>query len=736
MLSETSQDLSKHEEETHSLKSFHESDETKTLKYGTDERQDHSESAKSKQSQKEQFYGELERIMGSCFPKESKANEEKQFDTLKYPKTEETPEKPQEAVISPLSSAVSSPQVHKSINKISPNKANIENSAKHSEAMIASEKTPGDEIITPRDINSNNQEQLSYRTPNSKMMSDEYLDLKSQREISKETLQASYEAGRREDAFNYQFYSNPVHSNSEKVKQLMNQSDLRDDNIHIYVDQWDNETSARKYDEISSSDAYNANESIGIHTARNSPLESNKKDYKEYTSSEKYTVTEESAEKSLDEVHKEKQSFEYLQNNFKQVKKNLENSLQENLENSMSSPDYKGFVLNNSNTSQELTESALMKGREHTELQNLPPSGYNMVSPRPDQLKSPEDYDESKCVVLSNKKCKSIDDSDHAVSIIDDSEEIYKQNDQNKRVDYVTDEILSMMFFSDIHDNPIFPYRSKQVIFEAQKKYPFNKPLGINTSKSGVEGFLDDLICHIEEYYVNDVIQNLERPITVDPVSCLAQLQFYEETDIYGPSQTSEDILSGEVFYSLEQLRKNMYDGTKDDHLITNEEKNNKIHNTFIHDKMLFDSFNAALAQLSKRKEEQCPWIRDPKKLTAKKYNEQRLFRLLHKTKLQVMKCNKIFDKAGTRKVPPPSATNSNQNNMDDIFAPPPPAPTDEERNQQIREEKLSTLLSNEINDEDKNWLQYNDCATQVKLDLADMILEDLAGEIAFLLPK
>jgi DNA-nicking Smr family endonuclease len=68
-----------------------------------------------------------------------------------------------------------------------------------------------------------------------------------------------------------------------------------------------------------------------------------------------------------------------------------------------------------------------------------------------------------------------------------------------------------------------------------------------------------------------------------------------------------------------------------------------------------------------------------------------------------------------------PEILNSNQD----------PMPTQEERNNQLREEKLSNLLSQEIKQEDKEWLDYNDWSTQVKLDLADMILEDLATEMA-----
>ena len=271
----------------------------------------------------------------------------------------------------------------------------------------------------------------------------------------------------------------------------------------------------------------------------------------------------------------------------------------------------------------------------------------------------------------------------------------------------MTDEILSMMFFSDIHDQNLFPPRPKQAIKESKHKFPFNKPLGINTTQTGVVGFLDDLIEHIEEYYLEEVITNLERPIKFDPLLELAQLQFYEENSLNRQSGSFEDILPNEIFYSLEQIRKHIYDGTEEEKLITEDEKSTKIHHTFIHDKMLFDSFNTALNLLSKRKEEQCPWSSGSKNLAHKKYNHLEAMVLLSRTKELVLDWNRY--EAGTNKIPPPEESTQQQNNMDDIFAPPPPTPTEEERNQQIREVKLSNLLSKEIGEDDKIWMKYDD---------------------------
>ena len=59
---------------------------------------------------------------------------------------------------------------------------------------------------------------------------------------------------------------------------------------------------------------------------------------------------------------------------------------------------------------------------------------------------------------------------------------------------------------------------------------------------------------------------------------------------------------------------------------------------------------------------------------------------------------------------------------------------THDEKISQLREEKLSVLLAQEIQEEDKQWNHLEDCETQVKLDIADMILEELAIETANLL--
>lgn len=98
-------------------------------------------------------------------------------------------------------------------------------------------------------------------------------------------------------------------------------------------------------------------------------------------------------------------------------------------------------------------------------------------------------------------------------------------------------------------------------------------------------------------------------------------------------------------------------------------------------------------------------------------------------------KVNEWLDiSAGTRKVPPPplfDAFGSYNENMNDTIPPPNAHLSDEERLQQLREEKLSLLLSREIQEEDTKWNEFEPSEIQTKLDLADMVLETLVCEIS-----
>lgn len=55
---------------------------------------------------------------------------------------------------------------------------------------------------------------------------------------------------------------------------------------------------------------------------------------------------------------------------------------------------------------------------------------------------------------------------------------------------------------------------------------------------------------------------------------------------------------------------------------------------------------------------------------------------------------------------------------------------SEEDRNKAERQERLGLLLTKEVHQRENDWLDYEVEDTQVRFDLADMILEELADEI------
>ena len=74
---------------------------------------------------------------------------------------------------------------------------------------------------------------------------------------------------------------------------------------------------------------------------------------------------------------------------------------------------------------------------------------------------------------------------------------------------------------------------------------------------------------------------------------------------------------------------------------------------------------------------------------------------------------------------PPPPATSDYDN-------PPPSAPLvpEEDRLTAAREERLGLLMMKELEEGEQKWIDYEDEDTQVKFDLADMVLDQMAEEL------
>lgn len=87
--------------------------------------------------------------------------------------------------------------------------------------------------------------------------------------------------------------------------------------------------------------------------------------------------------------------------------------------------------------------------------------------------------------------------------------------------------------------------------------------------------------------------------------------------------------------------------------------------------------------------------------------------------------------RAGSKFAPLPPPPTQTQDEYGDDIEQPPLAQGEEERRNQHRQEKLGQLMTQDIQETDQLWIDYEIEETQAKFDLADMILTDLAMEIA-----
>lgn len=272
------------------------------------------------------------------------------------------------------------------------------------------------------------------------------------------------------------------------------------------------------------------------------------------------------------------------------------------------------------------------------------------------------------------------------------------------------------------------PIREINFIDYFKEKYPFNRELGIDTSITGTDKYIEDLIKYIEDYHIDTIVTQLKKPIEVDPLKELKNLQalddFYNDEPVESEERESIDknseeeedhdnglIIPQQLFYEFEQVRKEtLSKQLRQNNLLkaefTDEEIEDKLKYTFIHDKVIFDTFNNAINLYDQRRESLRPWVKQKQAAYDRPYTAKNIIDLFTKTHKKMDEWLAI--EAGTRKIPPPSFyDNFNQTNdgMNDTM--PPSQMSDEERLQQLREEKLSLLLSREIQEEDNKWNEF-----------------------------
>lgn len=203
----------------------------------------------------------------------------------------------------------------------------------------------------------------------------------------------------------------------------------------------------------------------------------------------------------------------------------------------------------------------------------------------------------------------------------------------------------------------------------------------------------------------------LEVPIVLDPILVLGLMQDIEQGPLVTVDLHRYPILPIDVYLQLDEYkettsRSEMTPSTKD---IIRDSKRYQ-------NRLLFDAANELLQnyRLYGVKGTALPWSKATRALTPHPASI---------SALQTLVCTELITWSGFEvgKIPEgPLLTSTGQVN--------------EQHLQMIREEKLSKMLTKEIMENDQMWTDYEAEDAQVKIDLADMILEQLMDEMeAFL---
>ncbi|OMJ79095.1 hypothetical protein SteCoe_20954 [Stentor coeruleus] len=127
-----------------------------------------------------------------------------------------------------------------------------------------------------------------------------------------------------------------------------------------------------------------------------------------------------------------------------------------------------------------------------------------------------------------------------------------------------------------------------------------------------------------------------------------------------------------------------------------------------IYDKLLFSVVNEALSSKI-RKSDPYPWIFGTRVISYRSV-------FLSEIATEVTKEVKQLNKVRTGKIKKIDFISYSNDSEEDII-------------QQIYEEQLSSMIAKEIIDQEPSWINYEFEETQIKLDLADMTLEELVEE-------
>ncbi|OMJ92807.1 hypothetical protein SteCoe_4348 [Stentor coeruleus] len=241
--------------------------------------------------------------------------------------------------------------------------------------------------------------------------------------------------------------------------------------------------------------------------------------------------------------------------------------------------------------------------------------------------------------------------------------------------------------------------------------YPEQK-IQIQTDPASVKSYLIEIF---KNSNFQEIHKNLQYPLKQNPLKVLEKLQELEIGNFIETSWiTFSDILNLNTYLHIESIREEF----REDYLSLNILPHIKKYLTeaeHIHNKLIFDSANEALQKYRPYglKGYPMPWSLDCRCIN-KNQDIEKIIQLV---------INEVYEW---------STLQIGMLGREDFLMS--NGYIDDELLQQIREERLASVLTEDIVKKDKLWVDYEFEEAQVKLDLADMILEIFAEEMVEIL--
>jgi hypothetical protein len=240
-----------------------------------------------------------------------------------------------------------------------------------------------------------------------------------------------------------------------------------------------------------------------------------------------------------------------------------------------------------------------------------------------------------------------------------------------------------------------------------------DSPSSSSTESCHIQTDAISIRAYVEEIFLrsdlNDLQERLKVPLRKKPLDVLAKMQEIEigtmtEADFF----VFPDVLRVNLYIDIENSRETM---TRETMASASSNMNQlAIEAEHIHNKMVFDATNEALQKFRPYALQGVPMPWSNRRQWPGNLRE--IQKVIQSVTEEIVESSQV--QAG-------KITNDEMLMSNGIV--------DEELLQQVREERLASMLADEIIEKDELWTCYEFEETQVKLDLADMILELLADE-------